>query len=301
MRFFLTLIIIFLSSCESLFFQEYKIKAYKFKKKEDNLYYTVNKGDNLYLISKKYNVTISKLINFNNIDSPYKIFPNQKIFIPKKRTHIVKSGDTLYSISRRYRTDVFTVSRFNNLKNVNQIYTNQKLIIPDQFESKNKVVVKLKKKEPNKVKKKIITKKNNSKKINNYKKENNKKTFNEKFIWPVEGKILSKYGSNDPGFFNDGINIESVSGKDVKASGPGEIVYSGNEIPGYGNLVLIKHSKNWITAYAHLKKIYKKKGSLVKKGEFIGAVGNSGNVKIPQLHFEIRKGKEAVDPLKYLS
>ena len=78
-------------------------------------------------------------------------------------------------------------------------------------------------------------------------------------------------------------------------------VYSGNEIPGYGNLVLIKHSKNWITAYAHLKKIYKKKGSIVKKGEFIGAVGNSGNVKIPQLHFEIRKGKEAVDPLKYLS
>ena len=112
---------------------------------------------------------------------------------------------------------------------------------------------------------------------------------------------MSKYGSNDPGFFNDGINIESVSGKDVKASSSGEIVYSGNEIPGYGNLVLIKHSKNWITAYAHLNKIYKKKGTLVKKGESIGAVGNSGNVKIPQLHFEIRKGKEAVDPLKHLS
>ena len=295
MRFFLTLIIIFLSSCESLFFQEYKIKAYKFKKKEDNLYYTVNKGDNLYLISKKYNVTISKLINFNNIDSPYKIFPNQKIFIPKKRTHIVKRGDTLYSISRKYRTDVFTVSRFNNLKNANQIYTNQKLIIPDRFESKKKVVRKFKKKETKKVKKTIIPKKDS------YSKKVTKETFNQKFIWPVEGKILSKYGSNNPGFFNDGINIESVSGKDVKASSAGEIVYSGNEIPGYGNLVLIKHSKNWITAYAHLNKIYKKKGALVKKGESIGAVGNSGNVKIPQLHFEIRKGKEAVDPLKYLS
>ena len=78
MRLLLVLMIIFLSSCESLFFEEYKIKAYKFKKKEDNLYYTVSKGDNLYLISKQYNVTISKLINFNNIDSPYKIFPNQK-------------------------------------------------------------------------------------------------------------------------------------------------------------------------------------------------------------------------------
>ena len=295
MRLFLVLIIIFLSSCESVFFQEYKIKAYKFKKKEDNLYYTVNKGDNLYLISKKYNVTISKLINFNNIDSPYKIFPNQKIFIPKKRTHIVKRGDTLYSISRKYRTDVFTVSKFNNLKNANQIYANQKLIIPDHFESKKKVVRKFKKKETKKVKKKIIAKKDS------YSKKVSKKTFNQKFIWPVEGKILSKYGSNNPGFFNDGINIESVSGKDVKASSAGEIVYSGNEIPGYGNLVLIKHSKNWITAYAHLNKIYKKKGALVRRGESIGAVGNSGNVKIPQLHFEIRKGKEAVDPLKYLS
>ena len=295
MRLFLVLIIIFLSSCESVFFQEYKIKAYKFKKKEDNLYYSVNKGDNLYLISKKYNLTISKLINFNNIDSPYKIFPNKKIFIPKKRTHIVKRGDTLYSISRKYRTDVFTVSRFNNLKNANQIYTNQKLIIPDQFERKKKVVRKFKKKETKKAKKKIIVKKDSySKKVSN-------ETFNQKFIWQVEGKILSKYGSNNPGFFNDGINIESVSGKDVKASSAGEIVYSGNEIPGYGNLVLIKHSKNWITAYAHLNKIYKKKGALVKRGESIGAVGNSGNVKIPQLHFEIRKGKEAVDPLKYLS
>ena len=293
MKLFLAFIIIFLSGCESIFFQEYKIKSYKFKKK-DNLYYTVNKGDNLYSISKKYNVTISKLVNFNNIDSPYKIFPNQKIFIPKKRIHIVTRGDTLYSISRKYRTDVFTISRFNNLKNVNQIYTNQKLTIPDQFETPKKVVKNQKKKETQKAKKKIIAKKKNNKKKNN-------KIIKESFIWPVQGKILSKYGSNDPGFFNDGINIESVSGKDVKASSGGEIVYSGNEIPGYGNLVLIKHSKNWITAYAHLKKIYKKKGTLVRRGESIGAVGNSGNVKIPQLHFEIRKGKEAVDPLKYLS
>ena len=162
MRLLLTLIIIVLSGCESLFFQEYKIKGYKLKKKEDNLYYSVNKGDNLYLISKKYNVTISKLVNFNNIDSPYKIFPNQKIFIPKKRTHIVKRGDTLYSISRKYRTDVFTVSRFNNLKNVNQIYTNQKLIIPDHFEKK--VASNFNKKEPKKVKKIIAKKKNKKKK-----------------------------------------------------------------------------------------------------------------------------------------
>ena len=85
MRFFLTLIIIFFQVVKVFFFKNIKLKHISLRKK-DNLYYTVNKGDNLYLISK-YNVTISKLINFNNIDSPYKIFPNQKNFIPKKRTH----------------------------------------------------------------------------------------------------------------------------------------------------------------------------------------------------------------------
>ena len=120
-------------------------------------------------------------------------------------------------------------------------------------------------------------------------------------MWPVKGKILNRFGSETPGFFNDGINISSNLGTSVKASLDGEIVYSGNEIPGYGNLILIKHSKNWITAYAHLEKIVKKKGNYVKKGETIGLVGKTGNVSEVQLHFEIRKGKEAVNPLKYLS
>ena len=85
------------------------------------------------------------------------------------------------------------------------------------------------------------------------------------------------------------------------ASSDGKVIYSGNEIPGYGNLVLIKHSSNWVTAYAHLNKVFIEKGEKVKKGEKIGLVGRTGNVSKPQLHFEIRKGKNAVNPLKYLS
>ena len=89
--------------------------------------------------------------------------------------------------------------------------------------------------------------------------------------------------------------------QEVSASNDGVIIYSGNEIPGYGNLILIKHSQNWITAYAHLNKVLIRKGESVKKGQSIGLVGKTGNVRIPQLHFEIRKGKEAVNPLNYLS
>ena len=283
--------IFFLTSCESFFFQDFKIKHFPKSSKNEELYYKVKKGDNLYFIAKKFNVTIPKLINYNNINAPYKIYPNQRIFIPKKRVYSVKKGDTLYSISRKYKTDLFVVAKFNNLKNVNQINVNQKLIIPDYLVEKKIVKKKIKKKE------KLLTKKK-KKKILALKKE---ELFQGKFIWPINGKVISKYGSDTPGFFNDGINIESISGRNIKASHAGEIVYSGNEIPGYGNLILIKHSKNWITAYAHLQKIYKKKGTKVKQGEFIGSVGKSGNVQEPQLHFEIRKGKEAVDPLKYLS
>ncbi len=131
----------------------------------------------------------------------------------------------------------------------------------------------------------------------------NSKTINKsisKFIWPVKGKLISKYGKSEEGFYNDGINIVSQKGAEVISSEDGKVIYSGNEIPGYGNLILIKHSKNWITAYAHLSEVFIEKGRLVKKGQKIGSVGSTGNVRSPQLHFEIRKGKEAVDPLEFL-
>ena len=120
--------------------------------------------------------------------------------------------------------------------------------------------------------------------------------FQGKFIWPVNGKVISKYGSDTPGFFNDGINIESISGRNIKASHAGEIVYSGNEIPGYGNLILIKHSKNWITAYAHLQKIYKKKGTKVKQGEFIGSVGKAETLKNRNYTLKSEKAKRQLTP-----
>ena len=139
--------IFFLTSCESFFFQDFKIKHFPKSSKNEELYYKVKKGDNLYFIAKKFNVTIPKLINYNNINAPYKIYPNQRIFIPKKEFYLVKKGDTLYSISRKYKTDLFVVAKFNNLKNVNQINVNQKLIIPDYLvEGKNSKKKKKKKK-----------------------------------------------------------------------------------------------------------------------------------------------------------
>tara|TARA_B100001027_G_scaffold65026_1_gene44119 strand:+ start:1782 stop:2618 length:837 start_codon:yes stop_codon:yes gene_type:complete len=273
------LIIFLLSSCEKLIYGEYKI--YNKEKSEKNVY-IIKKGDNLYSISKKFNFSLKELIYLNEIKSPYKIYPKQKLLLPKKKVYTVKRGDTLYSISRLYKTDLFELSRRNNIRNPNSIEHGQKIIVPYIYEFKSKTR-KLKK-----------TQKKKEKKLS-------KKFDFRKFKWPVSGKVISKYGSVKPGFFNDGINISAEFGKNVEASKGGKVVYIGNEIPGYGNLVLLKHSENWITAYAHLDKVFLKKGASVKQGEVIGVVGETGNVREPQLHFEIRKGKDAVDPLKFLS
>jgi len=122
-----------------------------------------------------------------------------------------------------------------------------------------------------------------------------------RFIWPVEGKLMSEYGPKGDGLHNDGINIAAPKGAPVFAAAPGVVAYAGNEIRGFGNLLLIQHTDGWMTAYAHNDKLLVKRGDHVTQGQQIGAVGATGNVASPQLHFEIRRGKRAVDPLDQLA
>jgi murein DD-endopeptidase MepM/ murein hydrolase activator NlpD len=122
-----------------------------------------------------------------------------------------------------------------------------------------------------------------------------------KFSWPLYGEVISKFGPKTQGLFNDGINIKGKIGETVKAAEDGVVSYVGNELKGYGNLIIIKHSGGWITAYAHLSKFSVKKGQKVKRLAKIGEVGNSGNVDSAQLYFGLRKGRNAVNPENYLS
>ena len=280
----------FLYGCESYIYNDYKIINFKNNKKEIDFLtdktYKVSKGDNLYSISRKFRVPIQSLISTNNIKLPYKIYPNQILMIPGNKIHKIRKGETLYSISRKYETNIYVLSKLNKLININSIDVGQRLIIPRRFLNN----------------KKVYLNNNNVVKVRDTKKKEvlNKRTSKSNFLWPVKGKLLSKYGKSKDGFYNDGINIDSKMGTHVLSSDRGKVIYSGNEIPGYGNLILIKHPSNWITAYAHLEDIFIKKGIDVKRGEKIGSVGKTGNVNSPQLHFEIRKGKDAVNPLKFL-
>jgi murein DD-endopeptidase MepM/ murein hydrolase activator NlpD len=120
-----------------------------------------------------------------------------------------------------------------------------------------------------------------------------------KFIWPVEGgKIISRFDSGTKG--NDGINIAMSEGEPIFASAGGTVVYAGNELRGYGNMVIIRHDGGFLTAYAHARSLAVKKGEKVKQSDLIAYVGSTGGVKIPQVHFAVRKGKTPVDPERYL-
>lgn len=121
-----------------------------------------------------------------------------------------------------------------------------------------------------------------------------------KFMRPVDGKVISSFGPKPDGLHNDGINIKAARGTAVRAADNGVVAYVGNEMSGFGNLILIRHADRWMTAYAHMDKVLVKKNDVVKVGQSIGTVGTTGQVDSPQLHFEIRKGTKALDPTSHL-
>jgi murein DD-endopeptidase MepM/ murein hydrolase activator NlpD len=119
--------------------------------------------------------------------------------------------------------------------------------------------------------------------------------------WPVKGHVIAGFGPKTNGQQNDGINLAVPEGTPVKAAEDGVVAYAGNELKGYGNLVLVRHPNGYVTAYAHAKELMVKRGDEVKRGQIIAKSGQTGNVDAPQLHFEVRKGQTPVDPIPLLN
>jgi len=159
-------------------------------------------------------------------------------------------------------------------------------------------------KKPEKKKEKTVEKKKKEtskdsfaeKKEEEEKEKEQLKEIQPQFIWPVEGDVVTKFKSGK----NDGIKIKVSEGTPVKAAASGDVLYAGSELKGFGNLLLLKHEGGWVTAYAHNSTLLVKKGDKVKQGQVIAKSGQTGDVKTPQLHFEVRKGKQPVDPLAQL-
>jgi murein DD-endopeptidase MepM/ murein hydrolase activator NlpD len=121
------------------------------------------------------------------------------------------------------------------------------------------------------------------------------------FRWPVKGRVIEGFGKKGNGQQNDGINVAVPEGTPIKAAEDGVVAYAGNELKGFGNLVLVRHQNGYVTAYAHASELGVKKGETIKRGQVIGKAGATGNVQSPQLHFGVRRGATPVDPTQYLT
>lgn len=121
-----------------------------------------------------------------------------------------------------------------------------------------------------------------------------------KLRWPAKGKVIGQFGPRPDGTHNDGVNLSVPQGTEVHAAEAGEVAYSGSELKGYGNLILVRHPNGWITAYAHNDELLAKRGDKVKRGQVLAKAGKSGQVDQPQVHFELRQGSKPVDPTPFM-
>lgn len=275
---------------------------------------TVGRGDTVYAIARRHGVSPRAVVEANGLRPPYRLEIGQRLVLPRGKEHTVVRGDTLYGISRQYGIDVYVLARANGLKPPYTILVGQKLRIPavsavprpattrvaavpspaaarpaqSSARSDGTAVT-------------MVQPKPERPPANRLKIAKPPPKSGGGFSWPAEGKVISKFGGKSKGLHNDGINIAAPRGTPVRAAENGVVAYAGNEIRGFGNLLLIKHTGGWITAYAHNDRLLVKRGDKIRKGQVISRVGSSGNVATPQLHFEIRRGRQAVDPLKHLS
>jgi murein DD-endopeptidase MepM/ murein hydrolase activator NlpD len=253
----------------------------------------VRAGDSLYDIAARYQVTPQSIIQENNLVAPFTLRTGQSLKITPPRTHIVRFGDSVNLISQRYAVSPYQLAQLNNLDAPFELTVGQRLQLPMSLDfsvldsgvpdgTSPAVAVST---QPSQPRKKFVAPKLGA----------------GGFSWPVEGEIITEFGPSARGVHNDGVNIAADMGAPVTVSANGTVAFVGDNIKNFGKLVLVKHDGGIITAYAHLDSISVSEGDVLAAGESIGNVGATGRVDRPQLHFEIRKSRQPIDPRSLIS
>jgi murein DD-endopeptidase MepM/ murein hydrolase activator NlpD len=353
--------------------------------------YNVIAGDTIYVVARRFGISVRALIDANGLRPPFQLNPGQVLRLPNGGDYIVTKGDTLYGVARKTGVEFSTLARINNLTAPYVIRVGQRLMLPAEATteranaataSADTVVIQSPNvgqqgtvraapvesmkiealPAPNAPPKetttfgtasrpglvaeagpatKTVTPPSNDRPLAEREvaapssapspapassglAESNPPpppstesprletatasparppaaAAGPGFIWPVKGTLLASFGSTAKGQHNDGVNIAVPKGTPVLAAGDGTVVYVGNELRGFGNLLLIKHgATGYITAYANTDKILVRKGEHVMRGQKVALSGDTGGVSPPQLHFELRQGAKAIDPQSVL-
>lgn len=266
---------------------------------------TVARGDTLFALSRRHKADVTAIIRANGLEPPYVLTVGQRLRIPADRVHVVQKGETGYGISRAYGVDLATLARVNGMTPPYQVNVGQRLLVPGAIAAGPVVASSSAAPAASAPAAAESPPGDGTETVASLPPRPVPVAAPPPppasgFDWPARGRILSAYGPKPHGLHNDGINIERPEGSLIKAADAGVVVYAGNDIKAYGNLVLLRHDGGWVTAYAHAQEILVSRNQTVKRGQPIARVGATGNVTEPQLHFEIRQGRRTIDPLSQL-
>ena len=294
---------------------------------------TVGYGESVETSARKHGVPASAILETNGITNPAAIRPGQRLVIPRyvagvpaphvtapqmaattrapavgSDVHIVGPGESLIGIARKHGVSLTALAKANNIQPYAKVSIGDRITIP----AGGRTVAARQSPAPQVAQPRTVA----ADKVASVPAQNARMATQEppttetvvkntqampSFRWPVKGRIIAGFGAKTNGVQNDGINLAVPEGTPVKAADEGVVAYAGNELKGYGNLVLIRHANGFVSAYANASELLVKRGDSVKRGQVIARAGQTGNVTSPQLHFEIRKGSTPVDPAIYLS
>ena len=285
--------------------------------------YEVQRGDHIDALARAFSTDSAVLINANRIRAPYTIHPGQILKVPVAKAYLARSGDTLFSVARRFSVGVDELAQLNHLSARAPLRAGQEIGLPSSMRDRGAEYA-----ENSPERSSYLTPERPTRsyppsstvhvpsaetmpaspsygyvappppaasQATTMSDSDIAQAARGRFVWPVRGDMMARFGPQGVGRRNDGIDIRASQGAVVKAAASGEVVYAGNQVPGFGNLVLIKHADGWVTAYAHLDQVDVQMKQQVAQGQPLGSVGMTGGATEPELHFEVRYAPTPAD------
>lgn len=285
--------------------------------------HVAREGDTVFTLSRRSGVPTRAIIDANNLQAPFTLGPGQRVTIPAVRVHEVRSGETASALAQRYGVSLSALVRANGIEPPYNIRVGQRLVIPgatapaqapsvaaaprgpvDQAPLPPPVAAPAPTQAPQATPAPAPQAAPPPPPVAANPpaapSEASPAAQPGRFLWPVRGVVVSDFGPKPGGLQNDGVNIAAPRGTPFRAAEAGTVIYAGNELRGFGNLLLLRHEGGYVTAYAHADELTVQRGDQIRRGQTIGRVGQTGGVTTPQLHFEIRRGTRPVNPMEYL-
>lgn len=279
--------------------------------------YKVAKGDHLDAIARDLQTTRAIIVEANHLKNPDALQPGQHLRIPIEKAYVAQSGDTLFAVAKRFGVSVEDLADLNGYSLRQKLRSGDQLALPASFHDGGPVLLPPAERVASRYRPSyearpgswVRSGREDIRPPQPYPTESATpspaltdaqvaEAGRGRFVWPVRGEVLSSFGVKDVGRRNDGVDFKAAQGTPVRAAAAGDVVYAGDQVPGFGNLVLVKHADGWVTAYAHLDRVSVKMRDTVEQNQQIGEVGQTGGAAEPELHFEIRYAPSPTEKAK---